>query len=389
VSPLEDTFVAIRPILPQTTFGIAASKRTLNPSLPKGSPDGFISFDPDGNAIVPPYTNEVTDFDWEFVWGNRMLTIAEQDMMRPIIVKAPVGLPAASVLTMTGDVLTWTDPTPADVVSTWGNPKNEIGYKVMRAQQLGSTVPTAADFVQVGKALANKTTFTVPAPGPGVWVYKIVAWNAAGETDSNVVSAGVATMAVAAGVPMNAADWLVIGGAPAQVTLTGPTVKIVSTGGEYRVVNKVPWTKADTTLSTTADQTGGNGYGIFLRLTRAGGSITSAYGFQVDPGAGKALVLRQWAGNKEICTLARQTYPATFLPSNPHTVVASIVGDTFTATVTWAGGSAVMSVPSLVTANANPVGAPKCSTTVLPTGKDFGFRTWTAGITTFAGTTVG
>jgi hypothetical protein len=255
----------------------------------------------------------------------------------------------------------------------------------MRAQQIGMAVPAAADYVQIGKALANATTFTVPGADPSLqWVYKVVAWNAAGETDSNTVG-----MSTSTAVSMLAADWLVVGGAPTQVALTGPMVKIGSTGGEYRVVNKVPWTKADTTLSTTADQTVGNGYGIFLRLTRAGGSITSAYGFQVDPGAGKALVLRQWAGNKEICTLARQTYPATFLPSNPHTVVASIVGDTFTATITWAGGSAVMSVPSLVTANANAVGAPKCPTTVLPTGKDFGFRTWTAGTTTFVGTTVG
>jgi hypothetical protein len=385
VSPLEDTFVAIRPILPQTTFGIPVSKRPLNPALPIGSPDGFISFDANGNAITPAYTNEVTNLDWEYVWGNRMLSIADQDMMRPVSVKAPAVVPDPSVLTGAAGVLTWTDPTAANLKSTWGNPKNEIGWKIMRAQQIGMAVPAAADYVQIGKALANATTFTVPGADPSLqWVYKVVAWNAAGETDSNTVG-----MSTSTAVSMLAADWLVVGGAPTQVALTGPMVKIGSTGGEYRVVNKVPWTKADTTLSTTADQTVGNGYGIFLRLTRAGGSITSAYGFQVDPGAGKALVLRQWAGNKEICTLARQTYPATFLPSNPHTVVASIVGDTFTATITWAGGSAVMSVPSLVTANANAVGAPKCPTTVLPTGKDFGFRTWTAGTTTFVGTTVG
>ena len=97
VSPLEDTFVAFRPLLPQTPFGVPVSKRPLNPALPIGSADGFVSLDPAGNAITPAITNEVTDFGWEYVWHCHILSHEEMDMMRPLTVKAPATLADPSV----------------------------------------------------------------------------------------------------------------------------------------------------------------------------------------------------------------------------------------------------------------------------------------------------
>jgi hypothetical protein len=44
-----------------------------------------------------------------------------------------------------------------------------------------------------------------------------------------------------------------------------------------------------------------------------------------------------------------------------------------------------VSVPSLSAANAKTAA---CAGAPLPQGVDFGFRTWTAGTTTFVGTTV-
>jgi hypothetical protein len=193
VSPLEDTFVAMRPLLPQTPFGIPVSKRPLNPALPIGSAQDFVSLDPLGNAITPAYTNEVTDFGWEYVWHCHILSHEEMDMMRPITVKAPATLADPSVLKLSFDSaganLAWTDPTPADAVSTWGNSKNEVGWKIMRApiapDKTGKL--TVGTYAQVGKALANATAWTDAKGVAGAFSYKVVAWNAAGDTDSNAV----------------------------------------------------------------------------------------------------------------------------------------------------------------------------------------------------------
>lgn len=114
-------------------------------------------------------------------------------MMRPIIVKAPVAKAAASTAslayTAAGAELTWTDPTPPDVVSTWGNPKNEVGWYIMRAPLAFSAAgkPSVGKYSQVGTALANATAWTDNKVQPGVYTYMVVAWNAAGNTDSNEV----------------------------------------------------------------------------------------------------------------------------------------------------------------------------------------------------------
>jgi hypothetical protein len=87
----------------------------------------------------------------------------------------------------------------------------------------------------------------------------------------------------------------------------------------------------------------------------------------------------------EKCTLAIQKFPTGFTSANPHAVVVSAIGDVFTATVTWSGGTAVVSIPSLTAANAKVAA---CGGAPLPQGTDFGFRTWTAGTTTFVGRTM-
>jgi FtsP/CotA-like multicopper oxidase with cupredoxin domain len=196
VSPLEDTIVAMRPIVPQTPFGIPASKRLLNPTLPENSPDGFVSLDPDGNAITPAYTNVKYDFDWEYVWHCHILSHEEMDMMRPIAVKVKVDVPGAptelALAFANGANLTWKDATPATANATWGDKTNEVGYRIMRAPVTttgsGSTLKyNVGTFTEAGTALANATTWTDPGGAPLAYVYKVVAWNAAGETASGEV----------------------------------------------------------------------------------------------------------------------------------------------------------------------------------------------------------
>ena len=207
VSPLEDTIIAMRPVLPKAPFGVPDSVRPLNPMMPIGDTSMFNNTDAQGNPITPPITNQVVNFGWEYVWHCHILSHEEMDMMRPITALAARALPAAPVLSSSGTPgspvnLAWTDGTPvtSDWMS-WGDPAAEVGYRVERA--LGD-----GPFAAIGQALANVTAFSdgSTAAGSG-YRYRVVAYNAAGESVSNIVLVG--NMGPAA--PTNLQAQLVVG----------------------------------------------------------------------------------------------------------------------------------------------------------------------------------
>jgi FtsP/CotA-like multicopper oxidase with cupredoxin domain len=169
VSPLEDTIVALRPVSPKQPFGIPDSVRPLDPSMPIGSPGMFTNIDPHtGDAIEPPITNQFVNFGWEYVWHCHILSHEEMDMMRPMSFWPARALAAAPVVSFSrvgGQVnLLWTDGTPVADPATWGNPANEVGYRIERAVVTGG-IPGAYD--PIGTALANATTFSDPAADSG------------------------------------------------------------------------------------------------------------------------------------------------------------------------------------------------------------------------------
>jgi FtsP/CotA-like multicopper oxidase with cupredoxin domain/fibronectin type 3 domain-containing protein len=187
VSPLEDTIVAVRATAADAPFGVPESVRPLNPSQPLGSPMGFSNLDPlTGNAVTT--LNQIVNFGWEYVWHCHILSHEEMDMMRPISFTVDKALPDApalsgSALSGTEVYLIWTDGTPKDQPSTLGNKKNEIGFRVERAPVTGGVPGT---YTLLGKALANQTTFTDTTVTAGeTYSYRIIAWNAAGESPSN------------------------------------------------------------------------------------------------------------------------------------------------------------------------------------------------------------
>ena len=55
MSPLEDTIVALRPVIPQVPFEVPNSVRPLNPMMPAGSTDAFFNTDPQGNPLATPH----------------------------------------------------------------------------------------------------------------------------------------------------------------------------------------------------------------------------------------------------------------------------------------------------------------------------------------------
>jgi len=98
VSPLEDTIVALRPIVPKQPFGLPDSVRPLNPMMPLGSTAMFNNTDANANPISPPIVNKVVNFGWEYVWHCHILSHEEMDMMRPISVNVSRSKPATPAL---------------------------------------------------------------------------------------------------------------------------------------------------------------------------------------------------------------------------------------------------------------------------------------------------
>lgn len=115
-------------------------------------------------------------------------------MMRPVTVHADRRLPDPPVITYTrngGVRLTWTDGTPTSVMNltTWGSEANEVGYRIERA-------PVAANgkigaYTQIATTLANMTSYDDTSAGStALYSYRVVAWNAAGDSVSMPVLAG-------------------------------------------------------------------------------------------------------------------------------------------------------------------------------------------------------
>lgn len=114
MSPLQDTIVALRPIVPKVPFEVPNSIRALSPMDPLDSTMGFNNIDPQGNPTAA-VTNRLVNFGWEYVFHCHILSHEEMDMMRPVSLALPPleaqGL--TSALTGNGNNrrvrLTWTD----------------------------------------------------------------------------------------------------------------------------------------------------------------------------------------------------------------------------------------------------------------------------------------
>ena len=279
ISPLEDTIVAMRPWTPPLPFAIPYSLRALNPAIPIGSGFGFTNIDPlTQTPIVPPITNQITDFAWEYVWHCHILSHEENDMMRPIVLNVLSTIPpapAAPVVTPIGTGgaynLTWVDPTPVDYVAQTGfsgmqglpgakvNVNNlEIGFRIDRETSVPGNITTMF-------ARANQTTFddTTTASLGTYYRYRVVAFNEAGEA---------------------ASPWTVVGTAPAAVRLTSVSITVANTA--VAGITQNTWTKS---LATTVSP--------IFRGTGAGGNPAAyeyMFEFRVGAAPNPFTVVQSW-----------------------------------------------------------------------------------------------
>jgi FtsP/CotA-like multicopper oxidase with cupredoxin domain len=204
VSPLEDTIVAVRPIVPTLPFNLPDSKRVPNPMMPEGARGningpingqeaGFNNTAPDGTPMTTPIVNDVVNFGWEYVFHCHILSHEEMDMMRPVIVHvsstkpdAPGAVTAGRTPDKLAGLVTWSDPTAVSYtdLTTWGSKKNEIGFRIERATVTGSTIGAYSQVLN-GTALANATEFVDDtADRYTSYSYRVVAWNEGNTTTS-------------------------------------------------------------------------------------------------------------------------------------------------------------------------------------------------------------
>ncbi|HET7831604.1 MAG TPA: choice-of-anchor D domain-containing protein [Gallionella sp.] len=360
MNPLEDIVVAVKGKRSAVPFGMPQSVRAMDPSQPLGSTLGFTQVDLKGNPTALPGTpgynpnwglalpagavaNAIANFDNEFVWHCHLLSHEENDFMRPfvftpndLVPQAPRNLSVAA-----GGVLSWSDPTPTAApaldafgVPTLGNPRNEIGFKILRSTNGGA-------FVQVGTALANATSWTDPTWTPnGGYVYQVAAFNAAG--DSPVAMAtpmdGVAPTAVT--FPVQAVG-------TASMT---QTVTLSNYGAAPLPVNSITIDGADFMNFTQTNNCGtsvpaNSSCAINVAFTpKIAGARTAL--LTVNDGAGVRTVALSGTGAVATSTLT-PTAPVTFASQQ---VGGTSVPQTFTLTNT---GSVAVPITSILTGGTN------------------------------------
>jgi hypothetical protein len=147
ISPLEDTIVAMRPLIPhipEAWGGLPNSIRLLDPSMPEGEflmganttqREGaglpLLAFNPDGEPV--DIVNHFVNFGWEYVYHCHILSHEEMDMMHAQVVGVAPAAPQLLSAVRSGSgnkqqyLLTWLD-----------NSKNETAFVIER-RLAGST----------------------------------------------------------------------------------------------------------------------------------------------------------------------------------------------------------------------------------------------------------
>jgi len=199
IAPLEDTIVALRPIIPELPWELPNAIRSLSPMLPVGVESMmFNSVDPQGVPTVP-IINDLVNFGWEYVFHCHILSHEEMDMMRPVSVAMPPVAPDGLTFDLLTTTLSWNDNSIA-----------ETAYLVQKSIDggvswidLGTILSPLADPNTTG----IRSFFDALFDPSVVSLYRVVAQNTVGyglEFPSMTVQSMSAELAVDAMIPPQA-----------------------------------------------------------------------------------------------------------------------------------------------------------------------------------------
>ncbi|WP_307845011.1 multicopper oxidase domain-containing protein [Actinotalea solisilvae] len=194
IAPLQDTIVALRPIVPTVPFEVPNSVRLLNPMMPTGSTAMFNSVDVQGNPIGA-ISNRLVNFGWEYVYHCHILSHEEMDMMRPVSLALPP---------RTADGLTFSTSGTGNnrrIVVGWAdNSITETDFQVQRTSD-GTTWTTVGTLTQplAGNTHGTRTFRDPTSNASTAYLYRVVSRNTVGY-GSGLPSTTVQSVSGAVGV---------------------------------------------------------------------------------------------------------------------------------------------------------------------------------------------
>ncbi|HEY6008605.1 MAG TPA: multicopper oxidase domain-containing protein [Geobacteraceae bacterium] len=330
ISPLEDTIMALRPIIPTLPFDLPNSIRMQNPMTTLGSTMGFNNTDIQGNPTLA-VTNQLVNFGAEYMYHCHILSHEEMDMMRPVSVALPPKQPNGLTSTVTGSGnkrrlnLTWND-----------NSINETAFLVQKTLD-GTT------WTDVGTSLSPLTvpdtnttgtrTFTDPAVyNPNTAIkYQVVAQNTigyGGDFPSMTVSS-VSAPLIVGNPPV----------APTNLTATlqtGPQINLTFTDNATNEVGFVIQRSTNGgAFVQIAMAPAHNNTGIFTYVdtTVAAGATDTTYTYQVA--AVNAAGMSGFAVSPPVLLPAMPAAPSNFTATNGP----NGTGNNRTAILSWVDNS--------------------------------------------------
>jgi FtsP/CotA-like multicopper oxidase with cupredoxin domain len=317
VSPLEDTIVALRPVIPILPFDLPNSVRLLNPAIPDGAPIALASVATAQGVGIPPANpngepvdiyNHLVNFGAEYVWHCHILSHEEMDMMRPVSLALPPVAPTNLVIAPNGNGMSiaWTD-----------NSRSETGFELQRGPSSTGPWTTIATIPSSTGPQTGGTVSYSDAEGNAASSYRVRAINVVGDTwnyaanNNNIVSGGFPTV-TAVSAYSNSTVPLVIPTAPASLTAAlqaGPKVGL-------------SWTDNSTNETGFVLERSVNG-GSFTALTTVAANATTYTDTTVVPGnsysyraaASYSGILSAYVTSAAVVVLPIPTAPTALLPA--------------------------------------------------------------------------
>ena len=282
ISPLEDTIIALRPIIPTLPFELPNSIRPLSPMDPLF--DGVDPLNPqigdhgvlasatladllaigippsNGQAEPVDIVNHMVNFGWEYVFHCHILSHEEMDMMQPVSVAYPPLAPSGLTFTDNGDgtaTLSWNDNSIA-----------ETAYVIQVSTDGANWIDVARHDVPLapGPNSTGPMSYVLPTWAMGDQ-YRVVAENTVGDTfdyaNPNINELGTIA-APGTGFPhitVTSNSEVVIVGEPAPAAPTGLTATLDTALSQVDLV----WTDNATTETNYIVERSDNG-GAFAAI---------------------------------------------------------------------------------------------------------------------------
>ncbi|MRR36396.1 hypothetical protein EG829_17330, partial [bacterium] len=183
ISPLEDTIVALRPVIPTVPFDLPNSIRMQNPMTMSGSTMGFNNTDINGNPTTA-VTNKLVNFGAEYMYHCHILSHEEMDMMRPVVVALPPKRPTWNTTPPTTPISFTGTGNNRRIVLNWiDNSINETGFLVQRTTNdiVWTDVETDPSPLDLPNTLGGPRTLTdATSNATTPYRYRVVAQNTVG-----------------------------------------------------------------------------------------------------------------------------------------------------------------------------------------------------------------